>query len=57
MTIGALRQYVRQISPANLHLNVDGGQTYQEVKTLHATYTAARNAYLDYDNMRYGVAS
>lgn len=55
MTAQALREYVRGITPANLHFTVGGGQTYEELRARHATYQAARDAYRDYDNMRYGA--
>jgi hypothetical protein len=55
MTIESLRDYVRAITPANLHIDVVGGQTYEELRARHATYTAARDAYRNYDNMRYGA--
>ena len=56
MTIEALRLHVRSITPANLHFDLYGGQTYEDVRNRHATYTAVRAAYPNYDNMRYGVA-
>lgn len=55
VTIEALRTYTRSITPANLHINLGGGQTYAQAKALHATYLVARNSYLNYDNMRYGT--
>ena len=56
MTAEALRSYLRQVAPANLHLEIRGGQTYQQIKDRHATYQEARDAYLNYENMRYGEA-
>ena len=56
VTIEALRTRVRSITPANLHFDLYGGQTYEQVRNTQANYTAVRSAYPNYDNMRYGVA-
>ena len=56
MTLAGLTEYVRRITPANLHTNILGGQTYQQLADRHASYAAARDAYPNYENMRFGSA-
>jgi Uncharacterised protein conserved in bacteria (DUF2313) len=56
VTAAGMRQFIRQITPANLHIDTIGGQTYLQLRTAKTTYTVARDDYVDYDNMRFGVA-
>ena len=57
VTIEGLTAYVRKITPANLHFYLEGGQTYADVKAQYGTYQHVRDGFLNYDNMRYGVAT
>ena len=57
ITAQAMRDYTRSISPANLHIDIGGGLTWGELQAAHPTWADARDSYLDYDNMRFGVAT